>query len=143
YDQMKKVGSLGGASGEARLASTIQAGRPKGAGYLDDYAFMARAALDLSRHAEALGAERVRALQDDARAWMRVVIARFKDPARPGYFFTSDDHEKLLERPKTLHDQAIPSGTGVALGVLQFLEELDPSTGVEFGLEWRAQLSLL
>jgi len=45
---------------------------------------------------------------------------------RSGYFFTGDDHEALLQRPKSLYDQAIPSGTAVACSNLLALSEILP-----------------
>ena len=46
-----------------------------------------------------------------------VLLARFRDPAG-GFFFTSDDHEALIQRPKPNHDDATPSGNGIAATVL-------------------------
>jgi hypothetical protein len=125
-----------------RLFSTFQGGRPRFNAYLDDYAFLAMAALDLARWertAEA-GAARIA----DATRWIGVIRSRFADPSGPGYFFTSDDHEKLISRPKSIFDQAIPSGTAVALGCLAVLAELDPDgKGGEFASELERQLGAL
>jgi uncharacterized protein YyaL (SSP411 family) len=105
------------------LPATIQRGQTKGNGYLDDYAFMARAALDLHRFGAAPLAGRKP--EEWAALWMGRVIESFGDPSGdPGYFFTGEDHEKLLQRPKSLYDQAIPSGTAVAAANLVALAEL-------------------
>jgi len=48
---------------------------------------------------------------------MDAVLAHFQDPAG-GFFFTSDDHETLIQRPKPDHDDATPSGNGIAAKVL-------------------------
>jgi uncharacterized protein len=105
------------------LPATIQLGTAKGSGFLDDYAFMARAALDLHRFGvKTLAGQRP---EEWASLWMGRVIDAFSDRSGdPGYFFTGDDHEKLLQRPKSLYDQAIPSGTAVACANLIALSEL-------------------
>ena len=36
-------------------------------------------------------------------------------------FFTADDHERLIHRPKPLGDESVPAGNGVAAQVLQRL----------------------
>ena len=54
---------------------------------------------------------------------MEVVLQHFGDAAG-GFFFTSDDHEKLIHRPKTFSDDATPSGNGIAAYVLQRLGHL-------------------
>jgi 5,10-methenyltetrahydrofolate synthetase len=110
-----------GASG--RLLSTYQKGQAKLNGYLDDYAFSAMAALDLSRFcSDSQACERY---QEQAAQWITSIFEYFSDPNGAGYYFTSSDHEKLIQRPKGLLDQAIPSGTAVALGVIRVLAELD------------------
>jgi uncharacterized protein YyaL (SSP411 family) len=52
-----------------------------------------------------------------ARALMDYLLAHFADPAG-GFFDTSDDHERLVTRPKDVQDNAVPSGNAVAAGVL-------------------------
>jgi uncharacterized protein len=42
------------------------------------------------------------------------LLERFEDKDSGGFFFTSNDHEKLIQRPKPWFDEAIPSGNGVA-----------------------------
>ena len=107
-----------------RLLSTFQMGKAKGAGYLDDYAFLSMAALDLSRFADDQNQSRV--YVSDAQRWIDVVQDHFHDSSGLGYYFTSDDHEALIQRPKTLFDQAIPSGTAVVLACLRVLSEVGP-----------------
>jgi uncharacterized protein YyaL (SSP411 family) len=51
------------------------------------------------------------------------VLAHFSDPAG-GFFFTSDDHEQLIQRPKPNHDDATPSGNGIAARVFGRLGHL-------------------
>jgi uncharacterized protein YyaL (SSP411 family) len=52
-----------------------------------------------------------------------VLLARFQDPAG-GFYFTADDHEALIHRPKPLADEAIPSGNGIAAHALARLGHL-------------------
>ena len=42
------------------------------------------------------------------------LLARFEDKSGGGFFFTSHDHEALIHRPKSGHDNATPSGNGIA-----------------------------
>jgi uncharacterized protein len=46
------------------------------------------------------------------------VLAYFPDRENGGFFDTSDDHEKLIQRPKGIEDNAIPSGNARAAHVL-------------------------
>ena len=52
-----------------------------------------------------------------------MVLKHFQDP-EGGFFFTSDDHETLIQRPKPNHDDATPSGNGIAAKVLGRLGHL-------------------
>jgi uncharacterized protein YyaL (SSP411 family) len=112
-----------------RLFATFQGGEGKLNAYLDDYAFLAMGALDLAR-ATPDGREASAALER-AGAWTRVILTRFSDSEGAGFYFTSDDHERLLARPKTLFDQAIPSGAAVTLECLVALAELAPVVGAD------------
>jgi len=80
-----------------------------GAGFLDDYAFVAAGLFDLYE------------ATFEAR-WLREALAladatqrRFGDAARGGWFMTSGEHETLIAREKPAYDGAEPSGTSVAL----------------------------
>src|SRR3989304_4926186 len=55
---------------------------------------------------------------DFARALADTVLEHFEDENHGGFYFTGDDHEKLVYRPKPVADDAIPSGNGVAALVL-------------------------
>jgi uncharacterized protein len=126
---------------DGSLHASIQEGKAKLSGYLDDYAFMAMAALDVARFATQ--GENVSGYLARAAGWTRYVISHFKGGlAGEGYFFTADGHEALIKRPKTVFDQAIPSGTAVMLQVLGALAEADPQgAGAEFERELEEQLS--
>jgi uncharacterized protein YyaL (SSP411 family) len=98
-----------------RLFASFQNGNPQFNAYLDDYVFLIDALLT--------------SLQVDWRsedlyfaiALTEAVITHFSDKAHGGFYFTSDDHESLLYRPKTNMDDAIPAGNGIAAQVLQTL----------------------
>lgn len=89
--------------------------------YLDDYAFMAQGALDLARFGTP---EEAKDLTLQARRWLGTVMELFWDRDAGGFFFTSEDHETLVLRPKSYYDQAIPSGNAVVLECLIALREL-------------------
>jgi uncharacterized protein YyaL (SSP411 family) len=124
---------------DGTLFSTFQGGKGKYNAYLDDYSFMALGALDLARFTPE-DAVVSRAAQM-ATLWAKRVIRHFKDERAGGYFFTSDDHEELIHRPKTLFDQAIPSGTAMMLTVLMALSEIRPENAGEFSKECPEQLA--
>jgi uncharacterized protein YyaL (SSP411 family) len=98
--------------GGARVARLAKDGSVKGQGFLDDYAYLADAALDLY---EATGEPRFVA---DARALADAMIARFADAEAPGFFFTPSDGEALLCRAKDPYDTAVPSGGSIACKAL-------------------------
>jgi uncharacterized protein len=96
-----------------RLLATSMGGRAHLNAYLDDYVYLADAILEL---------QQVRFRADElrfAQQLLEVVLQHFADPAAGGFFFTSDDHEQLIHRPKSFSDDATPSGNGVAAYVLQ------------------------
>ncbi len=103
---------------EGRLLATCKDGHAHLNAYLDDYAFLLDALLELMQ-----GEFRTADL-----AWAReladVLLAQFEDRAQGGFFFVSHDHERLIQRPKTAHDNATPSGNGIAAHALQRLGHL-------------------
>ncbi len=52
------------------------------------------------------------------------LLEKFEDTQTGGFAFTSHDHEALILRPKPGHDNATPSGNGVAALALQRLGHL-------------------
>jgi len=94
--------------GGDRLLSTWKDGIAKLNGYLDDYAFVAAAALDLFE------ATQERRHLAHAAQLMDSALAHFWDGDAGGFFFTSDDHEALIVRSKPAFDGSIPSGNSVA-----------------------------
>lgn len=49
---------------------------------------------------------------------MNVLATHFLDKKGGGFFYTADDHEKLIQRPKSFLDESIPSANAVALQCL-------------------------
>jgi uncharacterized protein YyaL (SSP411 family) len=47
-----------------------------------------------------------------------LMLAHFYDEEDGGFFDTSDDHERLIHRPKDVQDNALPSGNAMAATVL-------------------------
>jgi uncharacterized protein YyaL (SSP411 family) len=103
---------------DGRLLATRKGERAQLNAYLDDHAFLLAALLELLQ-------ARFR-LED--YAWAReladVLLAEFEDRQRGGFFFTSHDHEQLFHRTKPGHDNATPSGNGVAALALVALGHL-------------------
>lgn len=97
-------------------ASSGAAGRLNA--YLDDHAFLIAAALAL------LEAEFDRDDLDFACRLADALIDEFEDHAGGGFFFTRHDHERLIQRPKPVHDHATASGNGVAARMLARLFHL-------------------
>jgi uncharacterized protein YyaL (SSP411 family) len=99
----------------ARLLATAKDGRVHLNAYLDDYAFVLAGLLELLE-------ARWRPVDlAFARALAEVLLDRFEDAEGGGFAFTSRDHETLILRPKPGHDDATPSGNGIAAWALQRL----------------------
>lgn len=102
---------------DGRLVATYKDGKAHLNAYLDDYVFLIDGILELLQ---------VRWRDGDlafALELAEVVLQHFQDPIG-GFFFTSDDHETLIQRPKPVSDDAIPSGNGVAATVFGRLGHL-------------------
>jgi uncharacterized protein len=102
----------------ARLFATCKDGRAHLNAYLDDYAYLLAALIEL------LQAEFDRDTLAFAEDLAGVLIEQFEDSEQGGFFFTSHDHERLIHRPKPGFDSATPSGNGVAAFALQRLHTL-------------------
>ncbi|MBV9606370.1 MAG: thioredoxin domain-containing protein [Solirubrobacterales bacterium] len=100
--------------GDGRLLRTWKDGRGRIAAYLEDHAFLLEALIVLY---EATGDPR---WYTEACATADVMIERFSDSERGGFYTTADDHESLAARRKDLEDSPIPSGnSAAALGLLR------------------------
>ena len=101
-----------------RLVATYKDGTAHLNAYLDDYAFLLAALLEL------LQARFAAADLEFAEALAEVMLEQFEDREAGGFFFTSRDHETLIHRPKPGHDNATPSGNAVAAWALGRLAAL-------------------
>jgi hypothetical protein len=103
---------------DGRLLATYKDGRAQLNAYLDDHAFLIDALLELVQTEFRAGdLEWARALAD-------LLLEQFEDREHGGFYFVSHDHEALIHRPKTGHDNATPAGNGVAAFALQRLGHL-------------------
>ncbi|MEZ0237615.1 MAG: thioredoxin domain-containing protein [Methylophilaceae bacterium] len=103
---------------EGKLLATSKDGKAHLNAYLDDHAFLLAALLDL------LQADFRKTDLDFAIDLAEALLARFEDQETGGFFFTSHDHEPLIQRPKSAFDNAMPSGNGIAALSLQRLGHL-------------------
>ena len=101
---------------EGRLSRRYKGGEVKIDGYLEDYAFLARGALNCY---EATGD--VTHLEF-ALDLARVIETEFFDSEAGTLYFTPKSGEELVARPQELDDQSTPSSTGVAVDVLLALD---------------------
>jgi hypothetical protein len=107
---------------DGKLLATYKDGKAHLNAYLDDHAFLLNASLELLQ-AEFRSSDFTFATQlADA------LLARFEDPQQGGFFFTSHDHEALIQRSKVAQDNASPSGNGIAAQALQRLSMLTSET---------------
>lgn len=90
--------------------------------YLDDYAYLLDAILEVlqvrwsSKHLQF------------AIELADTLLAVYEDQENGGFWFVADDHERLIERPKTWQDDALPNGNGVAAYALARLGYLVGNT---------------
>jgi len=93
---------------DGRLLAVYKDGQSRFAAYLDDYAFLLDALIELLQ---------TRWRSSDLRFAGEVadaLLAHFEDPKSGGFFFTADDGEQLIHRPKSFGDEAVPAGNGIA-----------------------------
>ena len=95
-------------SARARLLATCKDGRAHLNAYLDDYACLLAALIELMQ-----ADFQLRDLEF-AEDLAEILLEQFYDSGQGGFFFTSHDHERLIHRPKPGYDGATPSGNGVA-----------------------------
>jgi uncharacterized protein YyaL (SSP411 family) len=94
---LRTYGAAPGQKAEARLN-----------GYLDDYAFLVHGLLTLH------DVTKEQRWLDEAKALTDTMVKYHLDQEQGGFFYTSNDHEKLFARAKDQHDGAQPSGNSVA-----------------------------
>ena len=86
--------------------------------YLDDYAYLANSALDVF---EITGESKYLYFAEKLSDYL---IEHFWDDKNGNFFFTADNHEKLIIRPKSNYDLSMPSGNSVASNALLRLYHL-------------------
>jgi uncharacterized protein YyaL (SSP411 family) len=97
---------------DGRLLAVHKDGQSRFAAYLDDYAFLLEALLELLQ---------TRWRSSDlqlATALADALLEHFSDDEHGGFYFTADDHEQLMHRSKSFGDEAVPAGNGVAAQAL-------------------------
>jgi len=100
---------------DGRLLATYKDGRAHLNAYLDDYAFLIAALLELMQAEFSLADLRW------AEELAGVLLEEFEDTERGGFFFTGRSHERLFHRPKPGEDQSTPSGNAIAAWALNRL----------------------
>ncbi|HCI14702.1 MAG TPA: thioredoxin domain-containing protein [Gallionellaceae bacterium] len=103
---------------DGKLLATCKDGKAHLNAYLDDHAFLLYAALELMQTAFR------KSDLDFAIQLADALLERFEDKPNGGFYFTSHDHEALIQRSKTGQDNATPSGNGIAAQALLHLSLL-------------------
>jgi uncharacterized protein len=103
---------------DGRLLRTWKDGRAHLRAYLEDYAMVADALVDLYE------ATFERRWLDEARTLADDMLRLFWDESVEGFYDTGHDHERLIVRPRNLFDNAVPCGSSVAVETLLRLAEL-------------------
>jgi uncharacterized protein len=100
-----------------RLPRQITSGKPKGCGFLEDYAWFAFALFELGgvwlAEAQRLG---------------DIMVEKFFDEELGGFFAVENGPEVLFSRSKPVFDQPIPSANAIAIRVLIRMGELGKAT---------------
>jgi uncharacterized protein YyaL (SSP411 family) len=113
----------------ARLLRSWKGGQARIKGYLEDYAMVGTGLLALYE------ATFDRRWLDESRRLAEAALGLFWDAEKEIFFDTGADQEMLVVRPRNLFDNAVPSGTSVAVDWLLRL-------GVFFGEERYESLAL-
>ncbi len=93
---------------EGKLKRSYAQGTAKLDAYLDDYAFFCKALIDLSSiDPDPIWLEKALYFGD-------LLLVKFYDEENNDFFYTANDHEKLITRPKNYLDGPIPSATSIA-----------------------------
>jgi uncharacterized protein YyaL (SSP411 family) len=94
------------------LLRSYKDGQARFNAYLEDYACLADGLISL--YEATFDARWLRQAEEFAAFMLR----KFWDSKDKGFYFTSEDHESLIDRPKEYYDNATPSGNSVAAFVL-------------------------
>ena len=103
---------------DEKLLRTYKDGVAKIDGYLEDYSYFANALLDVFE------IEPDQKYLEMSIKLGRHMVSHFWDSQNNDFFMTSDDHEKLIIRPKSNHDLSLPSGNSVSAFVMLRLYHL-------------------
>lgn len=101
---------------DGQLTRRYKDGDVKGDGYLEDYAYLARGALNLYEATGEIGQ------LDFALELARGIEREFWDLDEQTLYFTPESGEATIARPQDLTDQSTPSSTGVALSLFLALD---------------------
>jgi hypothetical protein len=94
---------------DGRLMRAYRAGRKLETAFLTDYALLIEGLLELYE------ATFDRRWLDVAVKLNKTTLELYWDDEHGGFYFTADDHEKLISRSKDVRDSATPSGNSVQL----------------------------
>src|SRR3989475_11185350 len=97
---------------DGRLLRAWKGGQAKLKGYLEDYAMVAAALVDVYE------ATFDRRWLDEARGLAEDLVRLFWDERLEGFYDTGADHERLIVRPRKLFDNAVPGGSSGAIETL-------------------------
>ena len=114
---------------DGRVMVRYREGEVKQEGFIDDYAYLLWAYIELYESTFNLS------YLEKAKKLANQMIKLFWDEENGGFFFYGEDNEELLIRPKDIYDGALPSGNSVA--TLQMLR-LARLTG-EYALEEKVE----
>jgi uncharacterized protein len=101
-----------------RLLRSYRDGQAKLNAYQEDYACLIDGLISLYEATFSLRWIR------EAEQLTEQMVQRFWDPQGGAFYFTSEDHESLIHRPKDFYDNATPAGNSVAAGALLRLWKL-------------------
>ena len=101
-----------------RLLRTYKDKEAKLNGYLEDYSYFINGLIDLFE------IEPNVQYLENAVSLAKILIKQFWDEETSSFYFTSNDHESLIIRPRNNYDLSMPSGNSVASGVLLRLYHL-------------------
>ncbi len=94
---------------DGRLLRSWKDGDARITGYLEDYAMVGVGLLHVYE------ATFERRFLDHSRRLLEDALRLFRDESTGGFFDTGTDQEALVVRPRNLFDNAVPSGTSVAI----------------------------
>ena len=106
-----------------RLMARFRDGEAKHKGYLDDYAFLIWAYIEMYEASFSINyLQKARNLLDD-------MLELFWDDEHGGFYLSGKDGEQLIAKDKEIYDGALPSGNSVAGVILSRMAFLTGETG--------------